>query len=265
MSTKTEDPDMLAQPVSEWTFDFWKQQVEDAPDIPGAVGRLGACIDLPWQEGADKKLVYLMEVADARRVSDPRSAALAGKARQVIARLLERDISTWQYDNFRHVRIDILEKALWFFRPDEAGTGFINEFRDSVEADKIIRRLRGNLCWSLWEGRMKDATLAHKIQALDIIYMMGRLSELLPIESPLAQGASLQKWYYFKDVLPHLEEMARKEIEFHPRSTLKTVEESAYFGKPASCILILVRTVLSAAESFHERLELENLREKTPA
>lgn len=249
MTTRA-DRIMLAQPVSSWTFEFWKRQIQEAPDIPAAIGRLGAHSDLDRKYREDVVL-FLMALAGYDG-NEPREKALAGKARQVLPWSLQ--LICPHIDGAKYLSRPLLEKALWLYRPKKSLDGLVHPFIGGSEECKTVRRILNNICWKVWEGVARNAVLSHKIQVLRIFYAADRLYELLP-PGNIAAVTSFEWWLLFEDVIPQLEWLAQREVRAN-KDVLGTIEEAAAYGTSACRVLILLRAVLPATHAYCARHKL---------
>lgn len=230
---------MLSQPVSEWTFAFWKEQVEATPDIPGAVGRLSACTQMDCGydcEDSENIRLYLLEIADKHLSLDDRSRALALKARKLLQIMISRRYGGLLTEYCEFLTTKELDKLLWFFRPFE----FLKLANPCTGQDQelaYLRRVRKTLMWSLWQGHVREAKLDHKIKALELFYMTDQLHTLIPVGEHVA-GAS---WWAFNDVVETIHDLANLDKEC---SNLPSLERTAIIeASPAALILIMLRTL----------------------
>lgn len=240
--------EMLAQPVSKWTFEFWKQQVEEAVDIPSAVGRLRACTSLDSPKYGESVLLYLMDLSHCKPRSSysfktTKEEELSMHACHCLAPLL-----VTRYPKMQYVPLHVMEKALWFFGPVDIFGSRVDPFSGPDETSKLLRRFRSQLCWSIWKGENSHATLEYKLQVLHIFYSIGRLFELAP--SP---GYEHHNWDDFEDMLPELEVMAQSELAQLSHYHVTTIEEAAYWDAPACRLIMLVRPILVARTSWIKR------------
>ncbi len=254
MTVSRERAEMLDMMPSNWTFAFWKDRYETAQDIASALGILSAAASLKGP--ADDLIVYLMGIADTESVCDERSRAIAGKGLQVLYRVLERNRGHHS-DDMNYTGLDVVEKALWLSRPKSDFKSLVNRFADTSEEEKYVRRYLRSICHTIWEGNMRCAEHAHKVQVVDILYASGRLIDYIP--GPNSYLGAPGVWRRFEEMMQRIEELAL--LDLKPGHT-ETIEEAAFFGYPAAYIVILGRTLFPAGRAFYERHELKRLRHR---
>lgn len=234
----------IESPIETWTFEFWKDLVESTQDIPGAVGRLAACTHIYGSsEDMERIRLYLLEVADRSesKRSDFRAQKLAEKACELLKTLISRRDQGRTETYCVYLTTRELDKLLWFFRPREDLSEFVNPCFGQEEEYAYLRRLRGSLAWELWQGAVLEARPEHKLKALDIFFVSGKLWSLVPAGKEYS-GAS---WRMFEDASEHLEKLARIDMQ---RLRASSIEKAGWRGSAPALALLLLRSMSTVSE-----------------